>query len=152
QATKDLGTLVRAFAQMRQPGSTKLLLVGDGAERASLESLATELGVAADVIITGMRSDVPRLLQAMDVFALSSLSEGLPLAVLEAMAAALPIVATNVGMLPELLEEGENGFLVAPRAVEALAARLAQLANDRALARRLGAAGRQKVECEYSLP
>jgi len=151
QETKDLGTLVQAFARLRQQGSAKLLLVGDGAERAKLERLAAELSVAADVIITGIRHDVPRLLRAMDVFALSSLSEGLPISVLEAMAASLPVVATNVGMLPELLQEGEDGFLVAPRAVEAMSQQLARLVNDRELARRLGAAGRQKVEREYSL-
>jgi glycosyltransferase involved in cell wall biosynthesis len=82
---------------------------------------------------------------------LSSLSEGLPISVLEAMAASLPVVATNVGMLPELLREGENGFLVEPRAAEAMAERLARLLNEPELARSLGAAGRQQVEREYSL-
>ena len=151
QETKDLGTLVRAFAQLQPPGKAKLLLVGDGAERAKLEKLAAELGVAADVIITGIRHDVPRLLRAMDVFALSSLSEGLPISVLEAMAASLPVVATNVGMLPELLREGENGFLVEPCAAEAMTEQLARLVNEPELARRLGAAGRWQVEREYSL-
>jgi glycosyltransferase involved in cell wall biosynthesis len=152
QETKDLATLVRAFAQTRcwHPHA-KLLLVGDGAERARLTQLAQDLNVAADVHITGIRHDVPRLLKAMNVFALSSLSEGLPISVLEAMAAALPVVATSVGMLPELLQEGENGFLVAPRATDKLAERLTLLAGNPELARRLGAAGRQRVEREYSL-
>ncbi len=152
QETKDLATLVRAFAQLRQRcPRARLLLVGDGAERGRLEQLAHELNVAADVIVTGIRHDVPRLLRAMDAFALSSLSEGLPISVLEAMAAALPVVATEVGMLPELLREGENGFLVAPRDFEMLAERLAQLAANRELGRRLGAAGKQTVQRDYSL-
>lgn len=152
QETKDLPTLVRAFAQLRQrQPHAKLLLIGDGAERGRLTALATELGVAADVIITGIRHDVPRLLRALDAFALSSLSEGLPISVLEALAAGLPVVATGVGMLPELLREGENGFLVAPGDFATLAGRLELLATERNLAHRLGAAGKQTVERDYSL-
>jgi sugar transferase (PEP-CTERM/EpsH1 system associated) len=152
QETKDLATLVRGFAQLRQTHApARLLLIGDGAERGRLEQLARDLNVAGDVLITGLRHDVPRLLRALDVFALTSLSEGLPISVLEAMAASLPVVATSVGMLPELLREGENGFLVEPRAVEKLAARLALLADDLELGRSMGAAGRQQVEREFSL-
>lgn len=152
QETKDLPTLVRAFAQLRQQQMhVKLLLIGDGAERGRLEQLAAELGVTADVIITGIRHDVPRLLRALDAFALSSLSEGLPISVLEAMAAGLPVVATSVGMLPELLCEGENGFLVTPRDFAALGKRLELLITEKDLACRLGAAGKQLVERDYSL-
>jgi len=152
QETKDLATLVRGFAQLKQThAQARLLLIGDGAERGRLEQLAQELNVASAVIITGIRHDVPRLLRALDVFALTPLSEGLPISVLEALAASLPVVATSVGMLPELLQEGENGFLVAPRAVEKLAERFVLLANRPELARRMGAAGRQLVEREYSL-
>ncbi|MBI1765806.1 MAG: glycosyltransferase [Acidobacteria bacterium] len=152
QETKDLPTLVRAFAQLRQrQAHVKLLLIGDGAERGRLEQLALELSVAADVIITGIRHDVPRLLRALDAFALSSLSEGLPISVLEALAAALPVVTTRVGMLPEMLREGENGFLVAPGDVAVLAERLERLVINHDLARRLGAVGKQTVERDYSL-
>jgi sugar transferase (PEP-CTERM/EpsH1 system associated) len=154
QETKDLTTLVRAFAQLRQAHGNhrlKLLLVGDGAERQKLALLAAELGVAPAVIITGIRHDVPRLLRAMNIYALSSLSEGLPISVLEAMSAALPVVATNVGMLPELLREGENGLLVEPRAVAEMAECLSRLVADDELARRMGIAGRRKVGREYSL-
>jgi sugar transferase (PEP-CTERM/EpsH1 system associated) len=152
QETKDLPTLVRAFAQLRQRhANVKLLLVGDGAERQRLEQLVAQLHVGAAVIITGIRHDVPRLLRALDAFALSSLSEGLPISVLEAMAAGLPVVATNVGMLPELLREGENGFLVAPGDVAALAKRLELLVTKHDLADRLGVAGKQLVQCDYSL-
>jgi len=153
-ATKDLHTLVRAFGRLyraqREP-HLKLLVVGDGEGRGELEKFVAEQGLRQAIIFTGLRHDVPRLLRAMNVFALSSLSEGLPGGVLEAMSASLPVVATKVGATPELVSEGETGFLVEPRADEALAERLARLMVDRELARKLGAAGRRKVEKNYSL-
>ena len=90
------------------------------------------------IIFAGVRQDVPRLLRVMDVFALSSLSEGMPITVLEAMCAALPVVATNVGANPELIAEGETGFLVEARDHEAMAERLARLFVDRGLMRKAG--------------
>jgi sugar transferase (PEP-CTERM/EpsH1 system associated) len=168
--TKDTITLARAFAKLVSTasgsergthigpadGSTrntglKLLIVGDGDQRPALERFVAEQGLANAVIFTGVRHDVPRLLRAMNVFALSSLSEGLPITALEAMASSLPIVATNVGALPELVEENTTGFLVAPKQVEEMAARLALFARDRELARQIGAAGRRKAEREYSI-
>jgi sugar transferase (PEP-CTERM/EpsH1 system associated) len=152
--TKDILTLARAFARLycgqREP-RLKLLIVGDGEGRAELENFAAEQGLKHAIIFAGLRQDVPRLLRAMDVFALSSLSEGMPITVLEAMCAALPVVATRVGANPELIAEGETGFLVEPRADEQMAERLARLMVDRGLARRFGAAGRRKVEQQYSL-
>jgi sugar transferase (PEP-CTERM/EpsH1 system associated) len=153
-ATKDTHTLVRAFARLRAelPGlPLTLLVVGDGPERPTLERYAGEHGLSDAVRFTGVRHDVPRLLHAMDLFALSSLSEGLPITALEAMAASLPIVATRVGALPELVEEGATGFLVDPKQADAMAAQFARLATDRAAARQFGAAARRKVEREYSL-
>ena len=156
QETKDLPTLVRAFAQLwhaqKSQVGLKLLLVGDGAERARLATLARELNIHEAMVITGLRHDVPRFLRAMDVFALPSLSEGLPGAVLEAMGAALPVVATNIPTLPELVREGENGFLVNVKEPAALAERLSRLVVDRALARRFGQVGRRRVERDFSLP
>ncbi len=125
--------------------------MGDGEGRAELENFAAEQGLKHAIIFAGVRHDVPRLLQAMDVFALSSLSEGMPITVLEAMCAALPVVATNVGANPELIMEGETGFLVAARDDETMAERLARLFVDRGLMRKFGAAGRRRVERDYSL-
>lgn len=153
-ATKDTITLARAFAALHrmQPASNlKLLIVGDGGERARLETFVTEQGLNRDVIFAGLRRDVPRWLQAMDAFALPSLSEGLPLTVLEAMAARLPVVASNVGALPELVEEGSTGFLVEPKQEAALAERLGRLIANQSLAKAFGEQARRKVECEYSL-
>src|SRR5262249_29475770 len=119
--------------------------------RAELENFAAEQGLGRAIIFAGLRHDVPRLLRAMDVFALSSLSEGMPITVLEAMSASLPVVATQVRANPELVREVATGFLVEPRADEAMAERLSRLFVDRSLARRLGTAGRRKVERNYSL-
>jgi sugar transferase (PEP-CTERM/EpsH1 system associated) len=152
--TKDLTTLARAFARLyraqREP-RLKLLIVGDGEGRVELENFAAAEGLSRAMIFAGMRYDIPRLLRAMDVFALSSLSEGMPLTVLEAMSASLPVVATSVGANAELINDGETGFLVKPRDPEAMAERLARLSVDRGLARKFGAAGRRKVERDYSL-
>lgn len=151
-ATKDLLTLARAFARLHRAHSqAKLLIVGEGSERAKLEAFAAEQGLEREIILTGTRHDVPRLLRAMNAFALSSLSEGLSGAVLEAMCAGLPVVATAVGANVELVSEGETGFLIEPRADEALAERLSRLMADGELARRLGAAGRRRVKEHYSL-
>jgi len=153
-ATKDTMTLARAFAKLRraQPDSRlKLLIAGDGGERKKLETFVTEQELNRAVVFTGWRHDVPRLLGAMNVFALSSLSEGMPLTVLEAMAAQLPVVATNVGALPELVEEGATGFLTAPQDAEAMADRMASFFQNPELAASFGARARQKVVREFSL-
>jgi sugar transferase (PEP-CTERM/EpsH1 system associated) len=150
-ATKDTMTLARAFARLPRHHRLKLLIVGDGGERARLERFVTESGLTSSIIFTGLRHDVPRLLGAMNVFALPSLSEGMPLTILEAMAARLPVVATNVGALPEMVEEGATGFLVRPQQDEAMAERLMRFYADQELAKGFGAEARRKVEREFSL-
>jgi sugar transferase (PEP-CTERM/EpsH1 system associated) len=153
-ATKDTITLARAFARLyrlRRERNLKLLIVGDGEQKVVIEDFVAEQGLKAAVIFTGLRHDAPRLYGAMNVFALSSLSEGMPLTVLEAMAARAPVVATNVGALPELVEEGGTGFLVEPKDDQALAERLARFYAEPELALRFGDAARRKVEREHSL-
>lgn len=152
--TKDTMTLARAFAKLyrsqRDP-QLKLLVVGDGDKKVEIEKYLIEQDLKHAVVLTGVRHDVPRLLGAMNLFALPSLSEGMPITVLEAMCASLPVLATNVGALPELVEEGVTGFLIEPRDDEMLAARIADFYADRDLAHRFGVAGRHKVEREYRL-
>jgi sugar transferase (PEP-CTERM/EpsH1 system associated) len=165
-ATKDTITLARAFDRLyclafgaeaagnrrrETAPELKLLIVGDGPQKKMIERHAAERGLTGAVIFTGVRHDAPRLLAAMDAFALPSLSEGMPLTVLEAMAARLPVVATDVGALPQLVEEGVTGFLVEPRDDRALAERLARFYATPELARRFGLSGRIKVEREYGL-
>jgi len=163
-ATKDTITLARAFARLYlsqarsspkpqtllKPG-LRLLIVGDGDQRTAIERFVAERELNGAVIFTGVRHDVPRLLGAVNLFALTSLSEGMPITVLEAMAARLPVVATRVGALPELVEEGITGFLVEPKDDRTLAERFGRLSSNRDLTRRFGQAGRRKVEREYSL-
>ncbi len=128
---KDYGTLIRAFAQLAaQQPHCRLLLVGGGPEEQSLKALAQELGLGDRVLFTGRRSDVADLMNAFDVFALSSLTEGLSNTILEAQATGLPVVATRVGGNPEIVTEGHNGHMVATGDVAAMSAVLARLAAE----------------------
>ena len=139
--------LLEAAAQV--PDAT-FVLAGEGSLRAEMERRARELGVAGRCLFLGQRSDVPALLAAADLFVLPSLFEGLPLSVLEAMAAARPVVATAIGGTDEVVTDGLTGLLVPPRDSAALAAAIRRLQADPALARRLGGAGRERVEREFS--
>jgi glycosyltransferase involved in cell wall biosynthesis len=103
------------------------------------------------VLFAGYRDDVPALLAGCDVFCLPSRMEGMPLVVLEAMAQGKPVVATAVGGTGELVVDGETGVLVPPDDVDALAGALARLLSDSELARRMGEAGRARVERDFSL-
>jgi glycosyltransferase involved in cell wall biosynthesis len=145
---KDFLTLVRAMAGL-EPGSARLRIAGDGPDRAAIAAEVARLGL--DVELLGTRTDVPALLAEADVFVLASHSEGLPMSVLEAMAAGLPVVASAVGGVPELVLDGETGALVPPGDSAALAGALARLTADPELRERLGQAGRRRVELEFSL-
>jgi glycosyltransferase involved in cell wall biosynthesis len=144
--------LIRAFARVRRlHANAWLLLVGDGPERSRLERLASELGVFNRTLFTGYQARTEHFLSAMDVFALSSRHEGLPLALLEAWAAGLPIVSSAVGGIPQVVEEGRTGLLFENGDEAALAGALARLLDQPQLAARLGAAGKAKVLSQYSL-
>ncbi len=130
----------------------RFLLIGDGAIRPQLEALCTELQITPNVHFAGSRHDVPRLLQAIDVFVLSSVTvECFPVALLEAMACARPAVCTAVGGIPEMISDGETGYLVPPKDPQQLAARLVKLLRDPLTARRMGRAARARVEAEFTL-
>jgi glycosyltransferase involved in cell wall biosynthesis len=123
-----------------------LLLVGEGPLREELEARAADLGIAGRVRFMGFRDDVPRILGALDCFALPSLSEGLSIATIEAMAAGLPVVVTASGGPRDLVEHGGTGLVVPPGDASALSAAIAAIRGDPDLARRLGAAARRKAE------
>lgn len=140
---KDHAALLHAFASVhaREP-QTGLVIVGSGSELAPLQALRDELGLAASVRLLGDRSDVPQLLRGLDLFVLPSLSEGYSLALVEACAAGLPIIATDVGGNGEIVMPGRNGYLVPPADPGALAATILEsLADPQAMAD-MGKAGR----------
>lgn len=138
--------LVEAFAAVaRARGDTRFLIVGDGPLRSQVVAALERSGLAGATIITGIRRDVPELLAAMDIFALSSHWEGLPRVIPQAMATGLPIVATAADGTREAVRDGQTGYLVAPGRPDELARRLVALVDDPAARRALGAAGRAGV-------
>jgi len=144
QKAPDL--LVEAFAPLaREHPELRLLLVGDGPLRTALETRVSALGLEGQVVLPGLRRDVPELLAAMDVFALSSRWEGLPRVLPQAMAASLPIVATAADGSAEAVRDGENGLLVPSGDVGALSAAIGRLVADRDLRERMGAAGHARA-------
>jgi glycosyltransferase involved in cell wall biosynthesis len=149
---KDLGTLIRAFsiARLRSAGRLKLVIIGGGAERAPLEELCRSLDLNAVISFLGTRADVLRLMQAADGFVMSSLSEGLPLVLLEAMTARVPCVATSVGGIPELFSGGA-GLLVPPQDPDGLANAMLKLAADPDERRRMSEVGFNKVAARNAL-
>jgi len=148
---KDIPTLIRAVAQRHSAGvPTILLVIGDGSERAHLEASAREVGTPSSVRFLGHRDDARDLLAACDLYANSSISEGISLTILEAMAAGLPVVATRVGGTPEIVD-ASCGRLVPSRDPDALAATLTALAQDAPLRLALGREARARVEQRFTL-
>jgi len=149
---KDLPTLIRAFATLRRRGrDAALALIGDGSLRAELTRLAADEGVADRVVFLGDRSDVRDLLPGLDVFAMSSVSEGYSIALLEASASALPIVATNVGGNAEIVGDGVSGRIVEPGDPARFADALEDVLADPARARAMGEAAIAWVHREGSV-
>jgi glycosyltransferase involved in cell wall biosynthesis len=144
--------LLDAFARLRaQAPGVRLLLVGDGVRRAWVQSLAVERGLGDEVIFTGFRSDVPALLEAMDCFVLASTrTEGVPQSLLQAFAAEVPVVASAIGGIPEVVEDGVTGWLVPPGDDDALAAAIGRVLGDPAEAALRARAGRRLVEERFS--
>lgn len=150
---KAADVLIAAFASLAASHpQARLAFVGDGPLREALAAQAAEAGLADRVFFAGERPDVPAILGAADVFALTSVSEGMPISILEAMASGLPVVATDVGGVRDLVSDGETGFLAPSRDAQAVAAALARLCADPDLRLRLGAAGRARAEAAFSGP
>jgi glycosyltransferase involved in cell wall biosynthesis len=142
--------LLVAAAQLRRYSHLRFLIAGDGPRAAELRALAKTLGVARQVSFLGHREDVPALLASADAFVLPSRSEAFPNGAIEAMAAGLPVVATRVGGLLDLIDEGRTGLLVPPDDPAALAAAIESLVLSPARAAMLGAAARDEVTRRYS--
>jgi glycosyltransferase involved in cell wall biosynthesis len=150
---KDHDTFLRAARILgeRLPDA-RFLVVGEGRERSRLEALARELEIGERVIFTGRRSDISRLLTVFDVTVLSSVTvETFPMSFLEAMAMARPLVGTRVGGVPEMIEEGGNGYVVPLRDPTALADALEKIIADREVARRMGRRSREIVAEKFTM-
>jgi glycosyltransferase involved in cell wall biosynthesis len=145
---KNQAMLVRAMAPLLS-SQVRLVIIGDGPSQAELRAEVARLSDPRWVVLAGRRMDVPRLLPAFDVFALSSRTEGLPLVVPEAMSVGLPVVTTAVGGLPSVVDQGETGLLV-PVDEVALRAALRQLVEDRGLMLRMGVRAREAALHRYS--
>jgi glycosyltransferase involved in cell wall biosynthesis len=149
---RDFHTLLHAFHQaIGQVPNLRLLLVGDGPWRSQIETLLDELNLRGRVIMPGLRQDISNLLHAADVFVLTSGGgDGLPISILEAMAAARPVIATASDGIPEEVIHGKTGFIPGLRDVSALAEAIVKLAQNPDLRQRMGKAGRQRVRREFA--
>lgn len=144
--------LIRAFAEVqKQFPKTSLVLIGEDEMNGAMEKLADELGVRSKIFFLGRRNDVKNLLSMADICVLPSLSEGMSNAILEYMALAKPVIATNVGGNPDNVIEGKTGFLVPVKDVGALAEALKRLCASPMLRQVMGDAGRKRVEEEFDI-
>lgn len=138
--------LLRAHASIQKRRASKLLMVGDGPIKQELHELAEELGIVDSVIFAGQRLDVPDLLQSMDIFAFPSRNEALGIALLEAMLNGLPVVATQVGGIPEIVKDNDTGVLIPAEDSEALAEAIVRLSTNPKERFRLGCAAKKYVK------
>jgi len=149
---KNHKLLIEAFElAVKECPKMRLWLVGDGELRPAIETLVAEKGLQSHVSFMGIRADVAELLGQCDIFALSSEWEGVPLTILEAMAAGRPVVATAVGGVPELVEDGTTGILVPPGDRVALAEALLRLANDPKLRQLMGEEGQKRARERFDI-
>lgn len=163
ETAKGLEYLIKAFARIHGELAgnnalaahgegilAKLVIVGTGSLENSLKSLAAELGVDKQVIFTGYRTDAQWIMALFDIFALPSLQEALPLVGIEAMALGKPVVGSTADGIPELVVDGETGYLVPPKDVESLASRLRELCVDPGMRRRMGQHGRERYLANFT--
>ena len=149
---KDLETFLLAARGIRDAiPSAEFLVIGDGPAGNMLKSLAGDLRLSESVHFLGERPDVPDLLAALDILVMTSYTESFPNAILEAMAMGKPVVATNVGGIPEVVAQGQTGFLVAPRDPKAIADRVLSLCQDSTRRHEMGKAARARVENNFTV-
>lgn len=156
QQVKDQATLIDAFIHLRamlpaERDRLRLVIVGEGPLLPALRAKVEAAGISDAVSLPGASDDIPAVMRSFSIFALTSIAEGMPVTLLEAMATGLPVVSTAVGGIPELVVEGVTGKLVPARDPVALARALAGYAADRALAQQHGAAGRERIKQKYSM-
>jgi glycosyltransferase involved in cell wall biosynthesis len=148
---KNHRCLLDAFRRFRDKfGMGRLILIGDGPLASQLQLLAAEMGISNDVVFTGFQRDVGEHLRRLDLFVLSSLHEGVPISLLEAMTMGIPVISTRVGGIPEVLTDNHNGLLVESDDAEALSAAMIKVATDPKLGQRLAENARSAVANEFS--
>lgn len=151
-AVKRVDDVLLAIARLRELGMDAVLaLVGDGPDRGGIERRAHELGIIKHCLFLGYQEEVAPYYAAFDTVVLPSANEGTPVSVIESLAAGCPVVATRVGGVPDVVQEGMDGFLVETGEIEGLAEQLAVLARDPELRRRMGEAGRERILARYSV-
>jgi glycosyltransferase involved in cell wall biosynthesis len=144
--------LIEAVAKLRRQGySPQVLIVGEGPLRDELMRRISELGMEREILLPGFRDDIPQMLALLDIFVLPSLREGFPMTILEAMAAGLPIIVTDVGGTSEAIKNGRNGIVIPPGNADLLAKALIELLKDKDLARRMGKNAQTDVTQDFSV-
>lgn len=136
---------------LKEMPDVKFILAGDGILRDKVEEMIDNFGIRKNIFLAGWRRDIPAVLGALDVFVLTSLWEGLPISVLEAMAQSKPVIATNTGGVSEVLKEGETGFLVAPGDILGMSRKLVILLRDEALRKRTGIGANNSLGNSFTL-
>ncbi len=142
---KGLDYLLSAASHFKNDDDIAFVVIGDGPERAKIEKTITEKGLSKKVFLVGRLPEASQYLTAFDIFVLPSVKEGFPWSVLEAMAAKVPVIATRVGAVPEIIEDGKNGFLVEPENPQAIAEKIKEIQENDYLKQELGIQGHQTV-------
>ena len=148
---KGLEYFIRTAYHFQNKDDLVFFVIGDGKERPELEALIKDLGLERKVFLVGQLTDAFKYLSAFDIFILSSVKEGFPWALIEAMAAKLPIVATRVGAVPEIIEDGKNGLIVEPGDPEAMAGKIKEIMDSSHLQKELGIQAHQTVLFKFEL-
>ena len=149
---KDQVSMIEAFARVVEAvPDARLFLVGEGPMREALTEVISSHSLEKKVVITGARGDIPDLLNLFDLFVLTSVSEGTSISILEAMASGLPVVATNVGGNPSIIDHESDGLLVEPRDITGIANAIESLLTNNALSQQMGEKGAAKIRSDYSI-
>jgi len=149
---KGISYLLEAIPHvLKRYSNLHLLIAGDGPIKDKLKNLSVRMGLEQNVIFLGYRNDIPEFMTDFDLLVMPSLTEGFPLTLLEGMAAGLPIVATRVGGIPEIITDGIEGILIPPREPDALAKAIIRVLRDKESGKTMGLAARKKVEQEFSV-
>lgn len=142
--------LIKAVLAIKDAApSCKLLIIGDGEKREELSSFVKSAGLDGRVFFLGPRKDIPQLMKCMDIFVLPSLQEGFPRTLLEAMYSGLCVIASNISGIPELIDDGENGFLIHPGNINSIADKISEVYKNQDLREKIGLAAKKKIELYY---